>query len=730
LAVGLLTCVVLGSHGRSAEPVAATALDATPDQAPAYIISDRGLHHRVLQKVVSARSPSGRVISVTNDAYMELATGMHYLQDGQWLESKEEIVGYPFGAMAAQGQHKVVFSENLNAAVVIDLETPEGQRMRSRIVGLNYLDTASGSNVWIAEVKNSQGVILRPNQVLYEDAMTGFKADVLFGYTRAGFDQSVILREKPPLPEAFGLNSASSVLQVWTEFVSAPAPVIRMATIPAGAEEIQNDPVLDFGIMKIGPGRAFAVGQDPLDGVPVMKEWTVFQGRTFLVEQVTIPSIGPQLDELPSPPQVNLKPVPGSMRHVVSSRRLLPEPKLAKAGKGEMRVAKAVLSSPGLVLDYSIVNGGLSNYTFHAGTYYISGAVNLYGTNIMEASAIFKYATNTSIVLVPGALTPWLDMRSTPTQPVVFTAKDCDSVGEIITNSTGNPTNFYANPALAFNGPSNATPITHFRIAHARQAVSIVGSSLTFEHGEITNCQNGFTASGASTAYLKHLLFAGVQTNFNQLYSCSFDLRNTTFSASSNLSSAKNTPYHSAYVRVTNCVLANVNSLSNSPSSSPLTYQLTGGNNGFHNCQMFGSSSFTNVVHPFTAGLAGSYYLTTNSPFVDVGNVNDAGQLGLYHFTTQTNQLKEEHSVVDLGFHYVALAANGNPMDTDGDGAPDYLEDANGNGSYDYYPETNFNDPDMDDDGLPDPVDANPWDHDYSLPQFTITSPEEGAVIP
>jgi hypothetical protein len=60
-----------------------------------------------------------------------------------------------------------------------------------------------------------------------------------------------------------------------------------------------------------------------------------------------------------------------------------------------------------------------------------------------------------------------------------------------------------------------------------------------------------------------------------------------------------------------------------------------------------------------------------------------ADQIGLYHFTTQTNQVKEANSIVDIGYHYVAVDAYGNPIDTDGDGIPDYLEDTNGNGVFD-----------------------------------------------
>ena len=76
----------------------------------------------------------------------------------------------------------------------------------------------------------------------------------------------------------------------------------------------------------------------------------------------------------------------------------------------------------------------------------------------------------------------------------------------------------------------------------------------------------------------------------------------------------------------------------------------------------------------------GNYYLPTNSPLINTGSCT-ADVVGLYHFTTQTDQVKETNSVVDIGYHYVAVDASGNPIDTDGDGVPDYLEDANGNGS-------------------------------------------------
>jgi hypothetical protein len=78
----------------------------------------------------------------------------------------------------------------------------------------------------------------------------------------------------------------------------------------------------------------------------------------------------------------------------------------------------------------------------------------------------------------------------------------------------------------------------------------------------------------------------------------------------------------------------------------------------------------------------GNFYLPPDSPLINAGD-RTADQIGLYHFTTQTNQVLENNSIVDIGYHYVATDQSGNPLDTIGDGIPDYIEDTNGNGIFD-----------------------------------------------
>jgi RHS repeat-associated protein len=92
-----------------------------------------------------------------------------------------------------------------------------------------------------------------------------------------------------------------------------------------------------------------------------------------------------------------------------------------------------------------------------------------------------------------------------------------------------------------------------------------------------------------------------------------------------------------------------------------------------------GNVNLTNFV--YQSGRLGDWYQSSTN-LVDRGS-RTADLVGLYHHTTRTNQVKEAATAVDIGFHYIAVNSAGNPIDTDGDGTPDYREDRNGNGIVD-----------------------------------------------
>jgi hypothetical protein len=113
-----------------------------------------------------------------------------------------------------------------------------------------------------------------------------------------------------------------------------------------------------------------------------------------------------------------------------------------------------------------------------------------------------------------------------------------------------------------------------------------------------------------------------------------------------------------------------------------------------------GTNNVWTNTFDYQTGALGRFCQPATSRFLGFGSTN-ANVLGLYHFTTLTNNVKETNSIVDIGFHYVATSG-GVPIDTDGDGLGDYFEDKDGDGSWDPGAEVNFADADSDDDGVND----------------------------
>src|SRR6202000_3195683 len=125
--------------------------------------------------------------------------------------------------------------------------------------------------------------------------------------------------------------------------------------------------------------------------------------------------------------------------HRVSSSRLLPEHRVARANTNSILLAKDDVSrKAGVVLDYNIINSGANNVTFQSdSTYYITGTYFFGNSNIIEGDAVFKFSQTNAcgLYVSSGAIT----CKTGPYRPAIFTSKDDDTVGEPISGSTGAP---------------------------------------------------------------------------------------------------------------------------------------------------------------------------------------------------------------------------------------------------------------------------------------------------
>jgi hypothetical protein len=82
---------------------------------------------------------------------------------------------------------------------------------------------------------------------------------------------------------------------------------------------------------------------------------------------------------------------------------------------------------------------------------------------------------------------------------------------------------------------------------------------------------------------------------------------------------------------------------------------------------------FLTNAPPYQRAAFGNYYLSQTTPLYRAGS-RTATDAGLTQYTTFTNQSKDaSNQPVNIGLHYVA-ATNSLPLDSDGDGVPDFVE--------------------------------------------------------
>jgi len=82
--------------GFSVGPPANVGQGTVPAQDTPYAVVLKGANQQVWQNTTYETLPTGQMIPHIQQ-YTELATGLHYLKNGQWLDSKEEIDILPNG---------------------------------------------------------------------------------------------------------------------------------------------------------------------------------------------------------------------------------------------------------------------------------------------------------------------------------------------------------------------------------------------------------------------------------------------------------------------------------------------------------------------------------------------------------------------------------------------------------------------------------------------------------
>jgi hypothetical protein len=495
----ICSCVILlalAAHAQLARISQGNAALQTPAKPPEYSIVAQTPDSRTWEHI-TWHTNGPRIFARTN-RYNEVAVGLHYPgTKGEWLESTDQIEIQPGGgATAMRGQHHAYFPGDLyDDAVKVTL--PGGQTLASRPIGLAYADRER--SVLIAELKPGSTGQLLPSgsQVLYSNICTDIRCDLLVSYQLAGVESEVVLREQLPDPHLWGFSN-NVVLQWWTEWFDPPMPDKEVRVLANGL----TDELLHFGQYKMVNGKAFLFGDETSSRsrIPVMKHWVTISNRVCLVEEVPLPAVAASLKSLRAR-SAQLRPnrIPGTKPVRTAYNPLLPPQRTITRSAKSLQLARNELKQPGFSLDWSLLSGPLTNYTFTGdSTTLIRGSVALYGTTTVEGGAVIKFSNNvanSASLVIYGPLT-W---KTAPYRIAALTSINDNSVGDTISGSTGNPLAAGWLPALDLegNGSSVTWQLNYARFSYFSDGgcTGFDGSNIVVRSCQFVNCGYGIVTA-------------------------------------------------------------------------------------------------------------------------------------------------------------------------------------------------------------------------------------------
>jgi RHS repeat-associated protein len=531
LALGIMLMGWMYGHAAPAAP-------NTPAPAQEYDqTSERGPHHKRIDEIVAVPDATGKMVQ-RRSRYIQLENNLHYLEGSQWKESQEIIQAHPRGAAALQGAYQVIFGKRLNRAGAIEITSSDGEKYSNQPLGLYYLDRASGKSVELSLMKDCTGEILPPNQVIYRDAFAAVRADLKYIYRKGRFEADIILRERPPGPETFGLDPQTTSLEMVTEFKADKEPQKNERALKKESDSGKRaqmampdivDEELDFGGLRMIQGVAFALNEGGLTDkergqTEVFKRWMAEGSRRLLSEQVEHKALTGMLAQLPS--------APARGQQAKEGKRSWPPTAAGESQPGPMNQSSVGAEGKGVVLDYIMtLNGSAGSFDFVGGTtYYIPSSFTVTANASFGSGAVVKYGRNAFLTI----------FNAVSGGGAILTAVDDNTVGDTISGSTGNPTGTYASFALQlchYGGCPVSSPcsLSSIQIKYAYTGVYTsglqdAGSPFSFNSFSISSGLYGiynFNSASGATVTANGLFTCGVlyptagQVNLSNPSTCS-----------------------------------------------------------------------------------------------------------------------------------------------------------------------------------------------------------------
>lgn len=478
-------------------------------------ITERQPHEQKIHYTSTTVAEDGSETTVTN-SYVQLQTGLNRWDEqiGAFVAASAEIEMINGNGILRNTQHKAIFSRNANDPNgLLELFTPDDQRLVTQPIGIALTEADTGKSVFLAELRDSEAVLLDPHTLIYPNAFDQFKASIAIRSHLHGIESDVILEERidRALLAEFGINPDTARIEVWHQVLVKPAAEVKFTWLNRGSGHADRDDTIHLNQMMIGPGNAFSIGEQesilpPQGAIPVAKEWVNIETLDFLIESIPFSEAEEALQTLAAPQEARVIQKPRlddafaknqsrrqqqlispikdtslvTLRVPRRSRPLSvatysPDPKPRKTDPESSIFsgpALAQINLPaenpfktkrGFLIDFTTVSTGQANYTLKGDTtYWVTGDVSLSGKTILEGGAVVKFSSYTASSPVLKILDEF-ECNTAPYNVAIFTAKDDDTVGQAISGSTGVPTttSYYAWFNLWFRSASTSSVSVH-----------------------------------------------------------------------------------------------------------------------------------------------------------------------------------------------------------------------------------------------------------------------------
>lgn len=559
---------------------------------------------------------------------------------------------------------------------------PDAIILRGHPLALCYFDRKSGQRFILGQLKDCAAELVETNIVYYRDAFRELKADIRFTIDYSRFEQDVILRERPPDVKQIGLDPDDVLLEVVSEFISAPVPQTMSRVVKKEENMVRRmrmqqpditDDTLIFNKNFIAQGRVFNIETEQSRFLPVWrtrslsdsplvaKSWQQIGGRQFLIESVEYSVIKPALNRL-RPVSTETKGIPvgrntGRIENRASGNYVkkifdenLPSIPLIVANPPPVIQQKRSTNSsaniagihpdsePGLVIDYvlQLYGPNYHNFTFQSGnTYEIYNWVSFDGNIVIEGGAIIRleYGASVSFCYPEGGT---VISTATAFNPAWFTSLYDPRPEGGVDSSSG----WWGFIGISFYYPSQNIELSGIHFRHLQGAIEYVNNpgntySLTLNDCEFYDCYNAIRANHC-TIFLNNVVMNSVNIGFDQCipYETGFD----------------------GYLN--NCLLDSV-------------YQLSGQNainsslhvgNSYLNFTSFGPAAFYNDGGNTTTGFE-----------LVFDNLDDLWELAVFGVLDQTEYDDYDGDDLTNGDEYIRGTDPTN-WDSDGDGMNDSID--------------------------------------------------------